>query len=313
MQASHVPAALRGGPFSLAQARRIGIERQVLRGQRFRRVLSEVYVAASTPDTPLLRLDAALLVAPPGSFAVLASAAAVWRVVELGDPDPYLPHVGLPHGARRPRTSGVGWHAYCTLPALRTVGGRRTTAPVATFADLARRRRLRDAVTTGDALCRRGLVSPEGLIAAVDELSGTAGIRARRAARLVRPRVDSPMETLLRLLIVLSGLPEPQPNLTVCDTDQEPLARLDLSYPRSKVAIEYDGDHHLLRAQRVRDVDRAEWLRQHGWTVVVVLADHLLLRPAQVLQRVRTALAAAGATGLPDRLDDGWRRLDPAW
>ncbi len=158
-----------------------------------------------------------------------------------------------------------------------------------------------------------GLTSPDALIATTSGLPGTAGLRACRSAALVRPRVDSPMETLLRLLLVLAGLPEPEPNVSVCGADGVPRARLDLSYPEWKVGIEYDGDHHLQRAQRVRDVDRAEWLARHGWTVVLVLADHLLSRPLQVLQRVRDALQRAAAHGLPPRFDPGWRFLDSRW
>lgn len=129
----------------------------------------------------------------------------------------------------------------------------------------------------------------------------------------MRPHVDSVMETLLRLLIVLAGLPEPVPNLSLRDTDGEPLARLDLSYPSLRIAVEYDGDHHLRRSQRVRDVDRHAWLQRQGWTVIVVLADHLLLRPALVLQRVRDALVCAGASDVPTVLNGTWRHLDPAW
>ena len=72
------------------------------------------------------------------------------------------------------------------------------------------------------------------------------------------------METLLRLLIVLSGLPEPDTNVSIRDSRGEPLVRLDLAYPSARVAVEYDGDHHLTRHQRVRDLDRRFWLEQQG-------------------------------------------------
>ena len=45
---------------------------------------------------------------------------------------------------------------------------------------------------------------------------------------------------------------------------------------------------------------------------MVVLADHLLTRPAGVLARVQASLATAGVS-VPDRLDPDWRLLDPAW
>lgn len=157
VQPTSMPTALRRGPFTLLRARELGLDREVLRGHRFRRLLRGVYVAADLPDSRLLRLDAAMLLAPPGSFAVRGSAAAVWRITDDGDPDPSCPAVGLPPGSRRPRVSGVEWHANARLPAVDVVGGRRATSAATTFADLARCRSLRDAVTTGDAMCRRGL------------------------------------------------------------------------------------------------------------------------------------------------------------
>ena len=146
MRPTPIPAALGKGPFTIAQASQHGIGAEVLRGRRFRRLLHGVYVPASVPDCPVLRLDAALLLAPGGSFAVLSSAAACWQVVDGGDAQPLVPHVGLPPAAARPQVSGVRWHQSRVLPALRTVGGRRTTAPVATFVALAAERTLRQSV-----------------------------------------------------------------------------------------------------------------------------------------------------------------------
>lgn len=52
------------------------------------------------------------------------------------------------------------------------------------------------------------------------------------------------METWLRLLIVVAGLPEPVTNLNVHDASGRWIARPDLLYPAYRVAIEYDGYHH---------------------------------------------------------------------
>jgi len=49
----------------------------------------------------------------------------------------------------------------------------------------------------------------------------------------VRIGVDSPLETRLRLLIVLAGLPEPKVNHQLRDQHGDVVMRFDLSYPSS--------------------------------------------------------------------------------
>ena len=89
--------------------------------------------------------------------------------------------------------------------------------------------------------------------------------QARRAASYVRARVDSPMETRLRLLLVLAGLPEPEVNRELRD-ELGIVMRLDLCYPAIKVAIEYDVRQHLTSAsQWERDVERRNDLVAQGW------------------------------------------------
>jgi hypothetical protein len=79
------------------------------------------------------------------------------------------------------------------------------TSPARTFVDLADLLALVDLVVVGDALVRLGLCSPARLCEEA-AAARTRRVRqaARRAAALVRPRVDSPMETRLRLLLVLA-------------------------------------------------------------------------------------------------------------
>lgn len=116
---------------------------------------------------------------------------------------------------------------------------------------------------------------------------------ARQAARLVRAGVDSPMETHLRLLLVLAGLPEPVVGHVVLDSDGGWLATPDLSYPELEIAIEYDGAHHLTNAaQWQRDIRRRENLERAGWLVRVVTARDLLAAPATVVARITTDLRA---------------------
>jgi len=70
-----------------------------------------------------------------------------------------------------------------------------------------------DLVVAGDSMVKVNDLDPLRFVAAADGYEGRNARRARRAAALVRAGVDSPMETRIRLLIVLAGFPEPQVKL----------------------------------------------------------------------------------------------------
>ena len=47
-----------------------------------------------------------------------------------------------------------------------------------------------------------------------------------------------------------------------------------MAYPKSRVALEYDGREFHERAEaQARDEARRRWLREHGWTVIVVTKE----------------------------------------
>lgn len=83
------------------------------------------------------------------------------------------------------------------------------------------------------------------------------------------------METRLRLLIVLAGLPEPTVNLIFRRQDGDWKIRLDLRYPDHKSAVEYDGRHHGEDIdQWHRDLGRREYLEQRGGRLIVVTSPN---------------------------------------
>lgn len=100
-----------------------------------------------------------------------------------------------------------------------------------TFLDLAPSCDLTKLVAAGDSLVRRTDVEPHHLVEAGAAAIGVRGVRlAREAAGLVRGGVDSPMESLLRLLIVFGGLPEPQIGYVITDTAGGWLVRVFTAY-----------------------------------------------------------------------------------
>src|SRR5688500_9540701 len=113
---------------------------------------------------------------------------------------------------------------------------------------------------------------------------GRGAKQARRAARYVRDGVDSAMESRLRMLLVLAGLPAPQVNSIVRHPDGSWRMRFDLCYPALKLIIGYDGRQHARNsAQWQRNLKRREELDALGWRIIVVTAADLYDAPEQVL------------------------------
>jgi len=300
-----IPLELFGRPFLLAEAKSAGLTAQVLRGRRFRRLFCTAYVVASAPDSLATKVDALRLLLPPDAL-LSHETAALLRGLPIPPPDRL--HVTVPPGVRGPRLAGVCTHR--GSPAASTREGRRLTAPADNFLELAETLSLVDLVILGDAMVGMDLLTCAELVDAVARTSRRRGVRmARRAAALVRPRVDSPMETRLRLLIVFAGLPEPTTNFTVRDGDGGWIGVVDLAYDAIRIAIEYHGDVHRGTPGKWRsDIAKAELLYRLGWRVIILTADDIYLRPAQTLRRVCEALVDAHHPGVPADLDPAWRQ-----
>ncbi len=196
-------------PFTLADAKRIGEGTAFVRGSRFRRIFRGVYIRAEVPDSAKLRFDAARRLTSHEIWATCHTAAQV-----IGVPVPPHPktHIGLPPAAEGPARAGMQPHRYDVQPATQRIAGRRVATDTDVFLQLAAYLELVDLVIAGNALVRIGRVTSEALVEAANGATGRGARLARRAAALVRDRVDSPMETRLRLLIVFGGLPEPDTN-----------------------------------------------------------------------------------------------------
>ncbi|MGO4193214.1 hypothetical protein AB4Y67_16295 [Arthrobacter sp. YAF17] len=75
----------------------------------------------------------------------------------------------------------------------------------------------------------------------------------RKSLGLARVGADSPPETRLRLLFGRSGLPAFEPSYVLLDRQGTPLW-IDLACPEFRLAVEYDGGHHLTPAQHRPDL-----------------------------------------------------------
>ena len=295
-------------PFLRRTALDAGITPKALRGPGFRLVLPGTYVAATTVVTPRVRARAALL---PYAGAAWASHASAARLYDLPVPTIADEHVSVRRAGLRRRHRGVkahvGRHA-----ATRMVNGVRVTEPLMLFVEMAEMLTLVDLVVLGDALVRRGFFTPEMLVRFCTDVRHKAASPARQAAAYVRRHVDSPMETRLRMLLVLAGLPEPQVNLTVRDENGEVIRKYDLSYPEVKVAVEFNGKVHVLvPGAWEADLERRDAMDDQGWRLVPVISSGIYATPEQTLRRVHRVLLARGLPDVPLRLTDAWRAHFP--
>ncbi len=292
-------------PFTRAQALASGLDPRVLRSADYHRLLHGVYVSTACPITPQLLAEAALVTQPRGAFVSHQTAA---RLLDIPIPDHADEHVTVRHEDDRRRRRGVRCHIASADARVGLFRGVPISMPTQLFVELAEFLSFVDLVVAGDALVGHERVTVEELVGACHRSSDQYARLALRAAKYVRQGVDSPMETRLRLLIVLAGLPEPKVNHVVHDDRGNPVRRFDLSYPGLKLLVEYDGRQHADDpAQYDSDVYRREDLDRWGWRLVIVTAKGIYVKPEETLFRVRRALAERDATGLPRSFSDEWR------
>jgi hypothetical protein len=288
------PALLTGAPFRLADAHALGVSRARLRSGLWRSLGHDLYVAAATPDSSQLFLDAARLVLPAGVAVSGATAAMVHGVdVSLTVVEPvdvttdklWVPRRGSllrPHRAPLPEED------------VTEIDGVLTTTPIRTVFDLARRRDLREAVVAIDAFWHAGLVTPAELLAFAETRCWPDTQRLRAALALANSGAESPMETRLRLVLVLdAGLPQPETQYEVRTADGQFVARLDMAYPQLRLGVEFDGRVHEDRSVSIRDNRRHNRLTGVHWRALRYRAEDYYLRRHVIVAEVSAELRAS--------------------
>lgn len=303
-----LPEALRHRPFRLDELPAHGISRRIVDGHRYRRLFRGVYAAADLPQTHDLRVRAAGLLAPTGAVASHHTAA---RLRDLPVPEDELVHLSSPGAGRGSRVRGLVVHRIGQGSPVR-IRGLPVTSALQTFQDLGSQLGLVDLVILADAMVRWGYADLTDLTATARTTTGRGTRNLCRAASLCRPRVDSPMETRSRLLVVVAGLPCPVTGYEIIGPDGGWLATVDLAYPKAKIAIEYDGDLHRTSRRKWRsDVATRELVRRAGWEIIILTADDIDRRPAYTLARIHDSLLDRGQPGVPATLDPRWEAWFP--
>lgn len=149
-------------------------------------------------------------------------------------------------------------------------------APAEVFIRLGAHLNLTDLVKIGDAAIGNWHGPPQTTI---DEIAVALKSHSRlsgrrnlvKAVNLVRPGVDSPQETGLRLWAVSVGLPEPAVHPQIESDLARGVIEPDLGYEDARLALEYDSElHRESGKQWARDIERDEALVDAGWTVLKV-------------------------------------------
>ncbi len=287
-----IPADLTCGPFTTATAAGLGVSRKVLRGSRFVRLFPGVHAAADVELSGAALVKAAQLAVGPNAAASHESGLLVWGV-DIGTRG----SVHLTTHRRSPTVvAGITMHRCLVLGGVSDIGGCRVLCPERCLVDAATRRTVTDLVVAGDWLIRLGHMTYDSFFDFVHTFHFDGIVKSRRVAEHLVSGSESPRESLVRMMLVLAGLPAPACNVSYGDESQI-FARLDMSYVEWKVAVEYDGRQHGLDlAQRERDIQRREAMERLGWVFVVVTAAQLA-KPRAVVHRVHQALRARGYDG----------------
>jgi len=210
------------------------------------------------------------------------------------------------HAPRRAPT-GRGVAGHVVIPTLahvvrHPVHGIAVSTPASTWAMLAVvLHDDRDLVAVADAAIREPMhrSQPAPLATRAQLAAAVAAGRRAGAARLrallprAIPRSRSRAETWLRLVLVAAGLPEPDANVDVVEAGVW-LGQVDLAYPALRIAIEYEGEHHLTDPRQwAADIARYDRLADAGWRVIRVTKGEVFGSSTDLIERVRRALARA--------------------
>lgn len=296
-----LPAQLSSVPFTVHEARAAGLSNGRLRSSDLTSEGRLLYLPAGW-DYELRGLARALSAATPGAWISHLTAAVLlgfWLPAWYHDSREL--HLSKPRTLPPVRRKGVVGHTVLAFShEVMMMDGIRISSPARTWLDLASILPLEDLVAVGDQLVRQPRpnleeraepwATPQGIQEMLMRHPKLKGIvKARDAAELIRQGSDSAPETFLRLALTASGLPEPELQLRVVPGDPYSPAA-DMGYRVQRIAIQYDGGHHLTREQQSRDNHRDESFNSAGWRYFKFNADDLAQDFRRAVQKVRCAL-----------------------
>jgi len=286
---TYVPIALRSAPFTAAEAHDRGVTRSQLRGSAYRRMGAGIYRWVGLEESRQVKLAALVRRLPAG--AAFSGWTAAWlHGLDPRPRDPIEVTVPEPIGSSRRAGASIRRNALAaTEIVLRS--GLPTTSALRTVVDLGARDPITEAVVAADLALHAGVVTVTQLREYVAEHRGGKGIaQLRRVIDLAEPKAESAMETRLRMLLVLAGLPRPEAQVSIEDDRGRVLGRPDLLYRAERLAIEYDGENHHHRL--VDDNHRQNRLLSSGLMMLRFTAADVYETPNAVAMQVRLWLGS---------------------
>jgi len=273
-----------GGVVSRAEAAAAGVSRHAVQWGLKTGVLHAVRRGVYTTGpiwrraTPRLRHRLEVLAQQrvhPQLVACSTSAAVVLRLpTPQGPPaQPQLTAARSPgdggRGGRGRRGGQVARRALLTDAEVWTLrSGIRVTSAVRTVLDCARVWDRLWALALADAAISKWGIDPAELVQAAEARAPVPGRRQMQwVADHARARVESPLESLARGIVVLAELPEPRPQVWI--RTRAGSFRVDLLDDTNKVIIEADGKIKYATAEDVwQEKLREDALRDAGYEVV---------------------------------------------
>ena len=287
------PRALLRGVFSVDEAKRAGLERWHLEGVAWTRLGPSLYLSKDLTTNPMHRLEAAQRRLPP--TAAFSGLTAAW--LHGFDVQPCEPiEVTLPEDAGVSSRSGIAVRRSTLVKGeVVRARGMPATSIARTVGELCARLELVEAVVVADEALHSGRLRLEELSSWANAHAGNRGMRnLRRVLSYVDGAAESPMESRLRMVLVLGGLPAPKTQVTIRDRWGRVLGRPDLYYAEQRLGIEYDGGSH--RESLVEDNRRQNRLLKAGVRLLRFTAADVLRNPEGVVSQVRALLSPADGT-----------------
>jgi hypothetical protein len=238
-----------------------------------------------------------MLSLPCGTVIAGPSAAYLYGIDHAAKPMSVV-HVIAPAGCQIGQRKGIRTHRV-ELDKKDVIAGPgvpRTTPPRTAW-DAATWLPTIDAVPIVDTMLGRGFLTDAQLAAFLAVRAGSRGSRlANQVFGLADGGAQSVPESVLRVRFVLAGLPRPVTQYRIILPNGATVYP-DITWPRYRVAAEYDGLWHGDADQFHRDRRRLNQLVTADWIVLHVTAQRLYKDFDGVLQEVKAALRSRGWRG----------------
>lgn len=282
-----VPESLTRGPFTLREGLNAGLTPDQLRTSAWKHLSFNWYCWAGLRVTEEMRLSTIHAGLPQGAaFSGLTAA----RLHGLDLAPPRRPEVIVPRELEIADRSQATVRRVDLHPTDITFSrGLPVTSQLRTAFDLGGRLPLVEGVVAIDLALHAGLIDLDEFAGYVAGHAGRPGVvRARQVLTHAEPKTESPMESRLRMLLVLAGLPRPEAQVDLVTPEGGFAGRADLFYPQARVAVEFDGENH--RDRLVSDNRRQNRIADLGVTLLRYTTPDLTERPTAIVAEVSAAL-----------------------